>query len=117
MIEQIFYIVYVGARKILTASVTSNMNKSVTFFLLFISPLLVASFSLNAANKWKNEVPDEPAVRIGRSLALNDFEAGTFGSWVDVSAADAKWNNEELATLSILHNPLQHLYRAINTFA
>ena len=119
MIEQIFYIVYVGARKILTASVTSNMNKSVTFVLLFISPfgLLVASFSLNAANKWKNEVPDEPAVRIGRSLALNDFEAGTFGSWVDVSAADAKWNNEELATLSILHNPLQHLYRAINTFA
>ena len=84
-------------RKILTASVTSNMNKSVTFFLLFISPLLVASFSLNAANKWKNEVPDEPALRIGRSLALNDFEAGTFGSWVDVSAADAKWNIEDFS--------------------
>ena len=44
-----------------------------------------------------NEVPDEPAVRIGRSLALNDFEAGTFGSWLDVSAADAKWNIEDFS--------------------
>ena len=71
------------------------MVKVVTFVLLFISPLLVASFSLNAANKWKNEIPDDPAV--GRALALNDFESGSFGSWVDVSAADAKWTIEDFS--------------------
>ena len=73
------------------------MVKVVTFVSLFISPLLVASFSLNPAGKWKNEIPDDPAIRVGRALALNDFESGSFGSWVDVSAADAKWNIEDFS--------------------
>ena len=46
------------------------MVKVVTFVLLFISPLLVASFSLNPAGKWKNEIRDDPAVRVGRVEAI-----------------------------------------------
>nr|CAH0103176.1 unnamed protein product [Daphnia galeata] len=68
----------------------------VTFILLFSLPLLSTSFRLSDGEK-RNIVSNEFLhKKIGRVLQLSDFESGTMAPWIDESAADARWNIEDL---------------------
>ncbi|XP_046640131.1 uncharacterized protein LOC124321260 isoform X1 [Daphnia pulicaria] len=74
------------------------MEVSVAFILFFSFPLLSTSFRLSDGeklNEVSNAFPDRASERV---LQLSDFESGTMSPWIDESAADARWNIEDLST-------------------
>lgn len=65
------------------------------FIVLLICPqLFVLSTRFNRFERYDSS----KEMKLERQLDLSDFETGSFGPWIDESAADARWMIEEFTT-------------------